>query len=495
MAGKLTYYEKCLIKTMCQLGFPRTDQAILSYFSKPGRDLDHRIIAQIRNDPDVFELDPFDAWRFIDDLEQQYWFENYYHVERWPRRTNSPTFKLRWHAVGQGLFFTGELLRASTTPFIWSYDCGTLSGDPLLDTAISQFRNERVQAHLDLAVLSHFDKDHISGFVRLVEGTPVSVILLPYMPLALRLLAALSQGIRLDSPLLDFFLDPTTFLRERASSARIVYVVGGTPDTPISPFPPDDPEPDGSSVDRSTPPSPLRIDTMSTPEEAKSDPAATHGAVTFLQPGGRLTIPGLWEFVPYNDAALVHKATSVFTAKIAPLVAILEQGSRGAKDVTAAKALDAIRRTYDATFGNSSIRRNVISLFMYSGPTSPRPARSLITSPIAAMANPEIRTRFSQMHTGDGYLDDVKFPAFQQFYMPFGRLERAGLFQVMHHGAKPNWHKGLANKLKPVVSIFSSDPGRATHYHPHAEVLRDFWSHTPIQVDKKRSLTVYGVLS
>lgn len=58
----------------------------------------------------------------------------------------------------------------------------------------------------------------------------------------------------------------------------------------------------------------------------------------------------------------------------------------------------------------------------------------------------------------------------------------------MHHGSKENWHVGLAGKLKPAVSIFSSDPnhkhGRAKEGHPHQQVLRDFWPWCPVRVDK-----------
>ena len=72
-------------------------------------------------------------------------------------------------------------------------------------------------------------------------------------------------------------------------------------------------------------------------------------------------------------------------------------------------------------------------------------------------------------------------------------MDRAGLFQVMHHGARPNWHVGLAAVVKPAASIISSDPGY-THGHPDADVLRDFWPWHPVRVDKREGFEIVATL-
>ena len=72
-------------------------------------------------------------------------------------------------------------------------------------------------------------------------------------------------------------------------------------------------------------------------------------------------------------------------------------------------------------------------------------------------------------------------------------MQHIGVFQVMHHGAEGNWHPGVARKINPIFSIFSSDPHKQMK-HPHAPVLRDFWSYNPIQVDKQEGATITGWL-
>lgn len=73
-------------------------------------------------------------------------------------------------------------------------------------------------------------------------------------------------------------------------------------------------------------------------------------------------------------------------------------------------------------------------------------------------------------------------------------MARTALFQVMHHGSRHNWHKGVAAKIAPDVSIFSSDTGHRRFGHPHAEVLRDFWGFGAVQVDRYRSYHLAGWL-
>ncbi|ERM00087.1 hypothetical protein Q644_07000 [Brucella intermedia 229E] len=70
-----------------------------------------------------------------------------------------------------------------------------------------------------------------------------------------------------------------------------------------------------------------------------------------------------------------------------------------------------------------------------------------------------------------------------RFYGSSTRMAKMGILQVMHHGAKSSWHPGIAERLCPVASIICSEPTDNRYRHPHAEVLRDFWSHGAIQVD------------
>jgi len=74
------------------------------------------------------------------------------------------------------------------------------------------------------------------------------------------------------------------------------------------------------------------------------------------------------------------------------------------------------------------------------------------------------------------------------------RIERVAVFLVMHHGAERNWQKGVAEAMAPLFSVFSSDPNRKQWGHPHGAVLRDFWRHGPVQVDKSQGFYFGGFL-
>ena len=85
--------------------------------------------------------------------------------------------------------------------------------------------------------------------------------------------------------------------------------------------------------------------------------------------------------------------------------------------------------------------------------------------------------------------------ALQRFYSRYRRLDRAGILQVMHHGAEGNWHKGVAAALAPAVHLFSSDPANKRLGHPHAPVLRDFRPYCPVQIDGADTFRLHAILA
>jgi hypothetical protein len=300
-------------------------------------------------------------------------------------------------------------------------------------------------------------------------------------------LIAVEQGVSPDDPLLGFYLDPVAYLvgGREGRIEEIIFVPASGPDGPL-PASPEDVEggPGEGEID-------LKIEGGEPPEEATGDPAAgPHAgiAVYFLRPAGRLLTPGLWEFVPYNDAELAPSASLDFRGAVAPLIDGLLNDPAGR-----AAALKDLRQLYDDHFGDTSELRNRISLFLYSGPLGGLRLEHRIRGGWSGAQWWMVR-RFSQMHTGDGTLDEgPSFEAFARFFHPGSRLARVAVFQVMHHGSRANWHKGIAAKVAPDISIFSSDPVRRLG-HPHAEVLRDFWRFGATQVDQKQAYHLQGWL-
>ena len=470
-----------MIKTMLTLRPALSQQAILSYFTRPGRDINHARIIDIVNGTSWAWIPPAPLQATLDYMSAR-------QALPYPRAANflapigaaAPisarmlAVQLTCWPVGQGLFMSGRLQGAAGRPFNWVYDCGSVSNGSFLTNAVGDMRREIAGADIDLLTLSHFDADHINGVVQLVGTGRIRTLLLPYLPLWQRLLVALEEGIAAGDPLFEFFIDPVAFLTgiDGGGIGQIVFVPAAGPDDAAPPLE-IDPEPDrpieGAKIEEGKPP------------EDHRDDLTTSGAspvpVRFIRPGGRIVIPSWWEFVPYNDARMRPYADPGFVSR-AKRVADILVGSPHRR----ADALKALKKIYDRAFGRSARRRNVISLFLYSGAIDPslRLRQFAATHPISWNS---AGNDFAQMYSGDGYLHrPARLDALLRFYGN-DRIDRAGVVQIMHHGARGNWHPGVAAALSPAVSIFSSDPGTKQPAHPHAEVIRDFWPNCPVQVD------------
>lgn len=491
MAGAHTLLpiEIGMIKTMLSLRPELSKQAILSYFTRPGRDLNHRLIAEIAGGrwPNVPPAPTQSTLAYMAQCLGHLYpvVSSILYAGDTTTVTRLATMEVHWWPVGQGLFMSGRLFGAASGQFTWVYDCGSTSGAAERDKAIAAFRKELAGRRIDLVTLSHFDSDHINGIVELIRGVRVRTLLLPYVPLWQRLLIALGEEIGADDSLLAFYLDPVGYLAsiEGSEIDEVVFVPGAGPDDVVPGFE-DEPDPDrpieGGKAEYGTP-----------PEGSDGDPAVAGSAnvqVRFLKPAGRIIVPSLWEFIPYNDAAMQPLATALFIRRVKRIAGALLAGRRRQSVM-----LRLLKRIYQRAFGSGSVPANLISLFLYAGPIGTR----VRFDPVAATApfriNPN-RDNLAQLATGDGFLDTpARLAALQRFYGRSGRLDRAGLLQVMHHGARPNWQSGLAAVLKPAASIFSSDPGH-THAHPAPEVLRDFWPWCPVRVDKVTGFSLVASL-
>lgn len=87
----------------------------------------------------------------------------------------------------------------------------------------------------------------------------------------------------------------------------------------------------------------------------------------------------------------------------------------------------------------------------------------------------------SVLYTGDGYLNTPERFDSLQVFLGTARMNGLALSQVMHHGSRFNWHVGLADKIWPVISVFSSNPDHQRYRHPRTEVSADFAPYGPLQ--------------
>jgi hypothetical protein len=232
--------------------------------------------------------------------------------------------------------------------------------------------------------------------------------------------------------------------------------------------------------------------------------------VHFLPQGAPITVrPGFWEFIPFNDDTDLD-ITGEF-------VKAVEEQRESLLSDTANSSLKKLKEAYDKHFGSTGKNRNKISLFLYSGPIysvwkncemikgSSRSCAQdwrrirwlypdMLLWDLSASPNERNRPRCSVLYSGDGYLNTRKKLSRLRRYIHEKRINRVGVFQVMHHGARDNWHQGVAASISPLFSVFSSDPEHKGLRHPAAAVLRDFWPYGAVQVDKESSFRARGFL-
>lgn len=433
--------------------------------------------------------------------------------------------RIRFHGVGQGLFSSGSICplpKSGGSAFNWVYDCGTDSAQHYLDSSLSDLDHsirtpEGQRPYLDLVTISHFDSDHISGLVKLLERFDVGDLLLPYVPLWQRLVIGFHAHRAHSSRLTRFLVNPVAFIAAvpEAKVKRILFV-SGSPSIDESP-----PERDGPPRrplqlpvvnDRDADPQdsgsiPVKVETedlsgLSDVDDKRFDfqnmarAAGKRTDVAFITYGRGIVIAGCWEFLPYNDAQLAPMASRIFRDRVSHI----RDKLLGSVKAITTRALKELKDLYakEFNFKGQKENQNLISLFLYGGPIGsklgkmwvrgsevdrPLPPRRLWCVPISICKG-------GVLYTGDGYLNTpLRFDSMKAF-LGAHRVSGLSLLQVMHHGAKANWHAGLAYKIQPMFSVFSSNPDHQGYRHPHTEVTTDFASYRPLQASKGSAVNI-----
>ncbi|MGE1076175.1 hypothetical protein ACQJ22_27005 [Pseudomonas fragariae (ex Marin et al. 2024)] len=403
-----------------------------------------------------------------------------------------------FHPVGQDLFTSGVFQLEGADPYWWVFDCGTYLKKHQVDlTKELDQLSHSVKAsrsngkpRLDMVFISHFDRDHISGLLELLAEFEVGRLVLPYVPLHLRISIALDVRTSTFSKWQMFVIDPVKYIAsaQDVNVERVSLVLPASTQMPdnqdILPITSDD----GVLIE----PAPLRQPTI-----VDEGYLAGSYPIEWLRPSTRFSIKGIWEFIPYNDSSLKPNATAPFQKAIGKLTTTLLDpaylGNRGAVKAS-------MERIYNKTFGASSRLRNLISLFVYAGPindgATARYAYSTsndLTSVHWELLNkicyPFYRHWFhecarvsgpkSLLLTGDGSLSTTRQLEQLVDYLGQPRIDCIQVFQVMHHGAKTSWHDDVARVIGPEFSVFCAFPF-GSHPHPHPAVEFALRAHGPV---------------
>ena len=432
--------------------------------------------------------------------------------------SNKILFSYDFSPVGQGLFSTGYLWKLGTLRprFHWVYDCGTSSEKKLVTASLSRYiaslgiesqTPQKIKPKIGMVVISHFDKDHISGIVSLLSKSLVHTLVLPYVPLWQRLCIAFSEGIRATEDVMGFYLDPVAYLlrRRRITVAQALLVSRGSSEvssetTPTSP-PTDATDENGGDYELQIFEPPPNNDIVDESEQIDRSGLEESGrkyktAVRFLRPGTVMAVGRMWEFIPYNDSEYLPKTHQKFRDEVCNARETLLSNPTD-------NALYALRGLYEDLYGDSPENRNIISLFLYGGLLSEPMDGFSVAEEFKLNSLPNgreslafaqtIDPRHSVLYTGDGYLNDANRIKSLFDHMGSRRIKTLLCFQVMHHGSAVNCTENLAASVAPSFSVFSSDPSNRKCKHPNAEVLRYFHEYRPMFANKERGVSFTGL--
>ncbi|HHF5121876.1 TPA: hypothetical protein ACPO6G_000301 [Haemophilus influenzae] len=399
-----------------------------------------------------------------------------------------PILQCEFWNVGQGLFSSGRIQMGDAPSFHWVYDCGTNSSPKLIQNAIQKYNQQENNADIDLLVLLHFDKDHISGVKELLKnGRKIKRWVVPYYPLWQRLVIASLLDIQPDDEEWAFYQNPIqyfkTYFAEELKETQFLLLPAKENKSEISII-----------LD------PSNFDDVLSFETTKKLSDEFDNNVHWLNPNKALLFrkgEAQFEFVLYNvPFHLLAKVPTNLTAFQKQVKQIIQSHQSNSTDPT-----PALKTLYTLAFGNGNKNKNIISQYLY--------IRNIKLPSFWGMGNnhifdvstdneneiaviPKDKTKNAILYTGDAFLNDL--PLLTDLTQSLGaeRMARIYCLQVPHHGSKHNWQQGLAKILSPCISVFSADSQRRKG-HPHGEVLKDFAIYTSILVNKTKRLSIHSI--
>lgn len=193
---------------------------------------------------------------------------------------------------------------------------------------------------------------------------------------------------------------------------------------------------------------------------AELEVSNAHWKVKKLRPGQSIpALVGAWEFIPYNDPTTRPADPHGFAMILDSYRDKLLHGDADQR----IEALRDLRHHYDAVFGRAAM--NDVSLFLYGGAVGHWRGQGFCSC--ECMFHRLVghcgcwrqrETRGAILLTGDGNLNSSQRWETLSQYLDHRRATRTCVLQVPHHGARANWHDGLAASSVAAISVFSSDP-------------------------------------
>lgn len=142
-----------------------------------------------------------------------------------------PYAQTRFHAIGQGCFYTAEIYcTGENDPIRFAYDCGSHTGSMVLEREVDLYHQIAQDAHIDALIISHLDEDHVNGLPLLLDnGMTATTVFMPYLNPIQRAVAAGGASDKAQNEYFQFLANPVVFLQSRGVR-NVVFIRGNSDD-------------------------------------------------------------------------------------------------------------------------------------------------------------------------------------------------------------------------------------------------------------------------
>jgi hypothetical protein len=422
-------------------------------------------------------------------------------------------FSYRFHAVGQGLFASGQLSSLHIAKsFTWVFDSGTSDNQFFIQREIALLRSGLMDRPIDLLCISHFDKDHISGIKVLLSQHRVRAIVMPYISLVERMRIAIgdeaTSGAGIDADHLLFLVDPAGYLWRICGEGTRIYVVVG------SGLPPADTPHRSSSSGLGDPGLPTMelVPPLTLPHSGMSveDLRGVRAGGTNVEipivvsHNSPFEIDRVWEFLFYNRPEPSMEKLEDLRKGV---VDILHSHVRPGALYDGNAMIEELKEKYCGVFGASAEQKNDISLVAYCGPMkqSNQHAASLNckVSPVAdAVGHWAWHSLGEQLASGNakiglGYFGDFSLAggrlASVRAHMGDERWSQMEIVQIPHHGSARSWPSNTAGKFDHHFSVISAR--RCSKTHPSERVLEELSGRGVVMVNEYQRALFTGEIT
>lgn len=354
--------------------------------------------------------------------------------------------------VGQGLFYIGDIKCKDKKSFQFIYDCGA-ENDLNIRSAIDDYIDESII--IDMLVISHFDKDHISGLKLLLKKVKkIKKIFIPYY-----------DGI--DSYLLLMIYVYANGMTFDKVEQIVLVNAGGVTKKNLS-------DVEGAVFDFNA----LVIKDLSESDREYRIPNVNVGILE----EGMFLVEKLWEFKFYNTYLEKEEYSTV---KIKDKIDELKKNNCEDLEDILKNYRKELKKIYDdfcsRSCGNS--KQNQSSLCLYHGPY--RNIHSNIVDSFIICKNKIMKTNICYSNccslplrgcgtilTGDISLrNKERYEHFFNYYK--FEIDKTGLLLLPHHGAENNWNDLILSDFKDARIFLNSSGKRSKFNHPSAKVIKE----------------------